>query len=184
MRTDELLDVMEVPVPDQLAWADRISLGARKVALAEPWASAFSRFGRFERVQALQVEIAQGRYFRPALATARRLGLRTELGLALAFDIHVQNGGIGSAVQREIESRRREIPPTRERELRLIVGHAVAAHARPEFRADVLSRKRALALGAGTVHGSFYEVTNWGLDESEAAEAVILPETLRWLAAP
>ena len=119
-KTDELLDVMEAPVPDQLAWADRISLGARKVALVEPWASAFARFGRFERVQALQVEIVEGRYFQPALATARRLGLRTELGLALAFDIHVQNGGIGSAVQREIESRRREIPPTRERELRLI----------------------------------------------------------------
>jgi len=167
--TEELLDVLGAPVVTQLAWADRISVGQRKAELAEPWGSAFLRFGRFDEVQAVQLEFADRDYFQPASTTARHLGLRTELGLALAFDIHVQNGGVGKRPRREIEERRRERPLTREQELRVIVSHAVAANARPEYREDVLSRKLTLAMGSGNVHGSFFSLRDWGLDESQAA---------------
>jgi hypothetical protein len=168
-RTQELLDVLDAPEVTQLAWADRISVGQRQVALAEPWSSAFFRFGRFDEVQAVQLEFADRDYFQPALTTARDLGLRTELGLALAFDIHVQNGGVGKGARQEVEERRRERPLTREQELRVIVSHAVAANARLEYREDVLSRKLTLAMGSGHVHGSFFALRDWGLDESEAA---------------
>lgn len=172
-RTEELLGVLGTPVVEQLAWADRISVGQGKTGLAEPWGAAFSRFGRFPEVQAVQLEFADRGYFQPASTTARHLGLRTELGLALAFDIHVQNGGLGERARREIEQRRRERPLSRERELRVIVSHAVAANARPEYREDVRSRKLTLALGHGHVHGSFFSLRDWGLDESEAAPTSI-----------
>jgi len=53
----------------------------------------------------------------------------------------------------------------KERELRIIVAHAVANASKPAFRADMLSRKLTMATGAGVVHGETYVLRNWGVDE-------------------
>jgi peptidoglycan hydrolase-like protein with peptidoglycan-binding domain len=55
-------------------------------------------------VQALQLELADRDYGQPAAETANALGLKTELGRALAFDIHVQNGGIKRSARKEIDT--------------------------------------------------------------------------------
>jgi peptidoglycan hydrolase-like protein with peptidoglycan-binding domain len=166
-RTGELVETLGEPRARQIAWADGISLGARKERLAEPWRSAFARLGAFDEVQAMQLTAVDRDYFQPSLETARRFDLRTELGLALAFDIHVQNGGIASKARLEIEGQRADHPLTTEQELRVIVAHAVAANSRAEFREDVLARKLTLATGSGRVHGAFYALRNWGLGELE-----------------
>jgi hypothetical protein len=54
----------------------------------------FATFGSFPEVQAEQLRHVQNDYLIPAVSTAKQLGFKSELGLALAFDIHVQNGGI------------------------------------------------------------------------------------------
>ncbi len=41
--------------------------------------------------------------------------------------------------------------------------------ARPQYRNDVLSRKRTAASGQGTVHGAPYTLASWGLGEDMAA---------------
>ncbi|MFN0083957.1 MAG: peptidoglycan-binding protein [Blastocatellia bacterium] len=163
-KTDELLAVLNSSLAKQLAFADSISLGAGKVRLAEPWRSSFERFGEFDRVQALQLERAEKDYIQPARLTADKFGLKTELGLSLAIDIHVQNGRIKDPAAEQIRAELAAHPISNERELRVIIGNAVADKANPKFREDVRSRKLTIATGAGSVHGATYILRNWGLD--------------------
>ena len=86
----------------------------------------------------------------------------SELGIALAFDVHVQNGGIKRTAASQI---RRAGTPANEAELRLIVADAVADNARAEFRKDVRARKRAIAEQSGLVHGELFTLSHWGLAE-------------------
>lgn len=166
-NTDELLAVMRGPKARQLTWANSISLGASKAKVAEPWKTSFRRFGELPAVQKIQLDRVDVR-FGKAREIARSLGLKTELGLALSFDVVVQNGSVNDAARAQIERQLEAQPIHKERELRLIVAHAVADHSNPKYRLDVLSRKRALATGAGEVHGRMYVLRNWGLDASRA----------------
>lgn len=162
-KTDELLAVLRAPRAQQMAFANSISVGPKKVRLAEPWRSAFRHFGELPEVQAKQLQRAVRDYFRPAKQTARALGLKTELGVALAFDIHVQNGGVSSTARAAIKRHLAEHPIEREQERRIIVANAVVSQSLPRFRQDVRSRKLTIATGAGTVHGELFVLRNWGL---------------------
>ena len=162
-KADQLVEIMRGPKTRQMAFANTISLGPNKARLAEPWRTGFRVFGELPAVQALQLELAARDYFRPAKQTARGLRLKTELGLALAFDCHVQNGGVSTAAREEIKRQLAQHPIEREQERRVIVGNAVAKQSRPQFREDVRSRKLAIATGAGTVHGELFMLRNWGL---------------------
>jgi peptidoglycan hydrolase-like protein with peptidoglycan-binding domain len=164
-NTDQLLDVLNSSMSRQMAFADSISLGTSKERLAEPWRSAFRRFGEFEAVQALQLELADRDFFQPARRTAERFNLTAELGIALAFDIHVQNGGIKEEAREQIRRELAARPVSSERELRVVIGTAVADNARPRFREDVRSRKITIANGSGRVHGATFVLSAWGLAE-------------------
>jgi len=165
-KTEELITVLNSFMSKQIAFADSISLGANKVRLAEPWRTSFRKFGEMKEVQDLQIEIADRDFFKPAVRTAARFGLKSELGIALAFDIHVQNGGIKDSAREQIDRERAAHPITKERELRNIIGQAVADKSSSAFREDVRSRKITIATGSGKVHGATYILRNWGLDES------------------
>ncbi len=167
-KTAELLQVMRAPFARQLAFADSLSQGASKARLAEPWRSAFRRFGEFPEVQAVQLARVDG-YLNPAKRDARALGIKTELGLALCFDIHVQNGSISPRAMQRIKAQQAAHAIKDERELRILIAHAVADSSNPRFRGDVLSRKLAIATGVGVVHGATYVLRNWGLAELPVA---------------
>jgi peptidoglycan hydrolase-like protein with peptidoglycan-binding domain len=166
-NTEELIEILKSPKAVQMRFANSISVGATKTAIKEPWRSGFRTFGEIAEVQALQLELADKDYGQPAAKTANTLGLKTELGQALAFDIHVQNGGIKASARKEIDTALQENPVTAERELRVIIANAVA-DASTSFREDVRSRKLTIATGAGKVHGELFVLSNWGLDESPA----------------
>lgn len=161
-HTDEILDLMRAKPKQQQEWADSVTV--RGGQLAEPWRTAFRTLGKAVAVQKIQQQVAAGDYFQPALETARRLGLTSELGVALCFDIHVQNSGISKRAQSLLGDAR----PANEPSLRLAIANAVAKCARPEYRDDVRARKLAIATGSGRVHGAQYELANWGLDELPA----------------
>jgi hypothetical protein len=135
--------------------------------ISEPWRSEFKAFGEIVEVQALQLELADEDYGQPAVQTATKCGLRTELGRALTFDIHVQNGGIKTSAQKEIETALQQTPATTEQELRVIIANAVA-DASKSFKEDVRARKLTIATGTGKVHGETFVLNNWGLDETLA----------------
>jgi hypothetical protein len=84
--------------------------------------------------------LADKDYGQPAAETAANFALKTELGRALAFDIHVQNGGIKASAHEEIESALEETSVATEQELRVIIANAVA-DVSSSFKEDVRSRK-------------------------------------------
>ncbi|MCI0409530.1 MAG: peptidoglycan-binding protein [Acidobacteria bacterium] len=163
--TEELLRAMRAPQSEQESWANRISIPPKRFQVLEPWRSAFSRFGDHPAVEVAQIRQAIDRYFTPSLETATEYGLKTELGAELCFDIRVQNGGIGARARAAIQAAVDREPPENERSLRVIIASAVASNAKSQFRGDVLSRKIAIASGAGPVHGEFFQLENWGLGE-------------------
>ena len=164
--TDQLFNLLDSSPAEQIAFANSISLGALKAVLAEPWLSAFRRLGEKPEVQALQLAVADQDYFQKALVTARNFNLKAELGIALAFDIHVQNGGISPAAQQQIEDTVAARPSGSEQDLRVAIANAVADNAKNvAAREDVRSRKMAIAASAGQVHGEMFVLRNWALAE-------------------
>jgi peptidoglycan hydrolase-like protein with peptidoglycan-binding domain len=174
----ELLNLMRASTADQESWAQQNTLS--NGGLTEPWKSMFAAFGAYAEVQQEQVKHVQTDYLSHAIQIANRVGFSSELGLALCFDICVQNGGIKSDAMNEISQKRTDT--TSEAELRVIVANAVADAAQPTWREDVRTRKLAIANGKGTVHGHDYVLENWGLcDQYLAAElaspALVHPQT-------
>ena len=161
-RTEQLLEVLVAPLSRQLAFADSISIPPANVRLAEPWRSAFDLFGKLPEVRLEQIRCARDVYFAQAERTAERFGLQTELGVALAFDIQVQNGGIKKTAAHTILNAPK---PRTERALRRLIADAVADAARSAFREDVRARKRAIADHTGVVHGESFDLLHWGLAE-------------------
>jgi len=154
------------PIAQQLAWADSISSGGNKTVLPRDWVDAFARLGTEPLVQRLQMHHAYDSYFVPAAATASTLGLTTELGLALCFDAHVQNG---KARVLAVQDLMRAGRAATEAQQRIAFAQAVAAHANPRYHDDVLARKMTVATGAGSVHGRAVRLAPWGLDDFPAA---------------
>jgi hypothetical protein len=159
----ELLDMMRAPRDAQTRWANQHTQG--NGALAEPWHSLFATFGSLPEVRCEQLKLVDCKYMQPAIRTAKNLGLSSELGLALCFDIHVQNGGVKRTHLDEIG----ETSPTTEEEVRVKLANLVAETAIQRWREDVRVRKLTIATGKGTVHGRHYVLTNWGLSADYAA---------------
>lgn len=150
----------------RLAWADSISLPPRKVGVSQPWRSGFMKLGAAPLTQELQRREARRKYFDPALATASRLGLASDRGIALCFDVHVQNGGVKSASAKAYAAEVAALPAAAtEARKRSILAHLVADSSRPKYRADVLSRKSCIATGEGIVHGERFDLDVWALGD-------------------
>jgi hypothetical protein len=165
-HTAEIMQVMRAKPKQQEQWADSVTV--RGGLLAEPWRTAFRTLGKSVEVQQIQQGIAESDYFQPALDTARRFGLSSELGIALCFDIHVQNGGINKRAQTLLGEAR----PSDELILRTAIADAVAKCARPEYRDDVRARKLTIATGKGRVHGADVVLEHWGLQDAPAGITV------------
>lgn len=164
--TDTLLNVLGESWDQQLAWSNSVSSGSSNITLAEPYKSGFQKLGESSLGQQLQQQHVDADYFQPALATAKKYNLTTELGIALCFDIHVQDGGIASSVGTSVRAQMHD--GMSEEEVRVLIANGVADHASTAWREDVRTRKLTVATGAGTVHGTSYVLKNWGLDETAA----------------
>ena len=154
------------PLADQVAWADALSFGSSKSAVPSEWRDAFARLGDEPVVKRLQMQRAYDRYFLPACRSAATLGLRSELGIALAFDVHVQNGSFKPGAFAMVAT---TMGRASELDKRKRLADAVADSANPRWAEDVRQRKRTLATGAGSVHGRSFTLAAWGLSEADAA---------------
>lgn len=166
-NTEELIDIMRSSRAVQMQFANSISQGASKVLIVEPWRSEFRAFGEIGEVQAVQLQHAHDDYGKPSIQTATKFGLTSELGRALAYDIHVQNGGIKPSAQDEIETAVEQTPPATEQDLRVIIANAVADQSQ-SHNEDVRARKLTVATGTGKVHGETFVLSSWGLDDTLA----------------
>ncbi|HEY2859790.1 MAG TPA: peptidoglycan-binding protein [Terracidiphilus sp.] len=155
----QLLSIMQDTRANQTVWANSITMSGGQ--LAQPWRDRFAAFGMDPVVRAAQLDLVRTGYTNPAIRTAKNNGLTTELGLALCFDIHVQNGGINSTAAASIAAGRTD--GMAESDLLALITKSVAGASNPKWAADVLQRKMAIATGAGTVHGRNLVLENWGL---------------------
>lgn len=154
------------PLSQQIDWANAMSSGPYKEGLPAPWLQAFARLGDEAVIKRIQMQRAYERYFVPCAAAVARLKLQSELGILLAFDVHVQNGGFKADAIAQAAALPVGTPEAVRREK---LAESVAQSARPRYRADVLSRKKTIASGQGAVHGAAYTLSSWGLGEEIAA---------------
>lgn len=180
-RTAQLIDLLSRNKAAELsAWANSISLGRSKTQVAEPWRSAFMTLGESPLIQQLQIQRAMDAYYTPCLASAQRYNLASASGVALCFDIHVQNGSIKPAAHaRLVKEIGADFTRQSEGVRREVLAHAVAEAASKTYAEDVRSRKLALASGSGRVHGEFFEIGNWGIGEFIATEPEAIPRAKR-----
>ena len=163
----KIVEVLNSSLAAQMNFANSISVGANKMKILPEWAAAFERLGLNEKVQAIQLERTE-KYFDIAVRDVERFTVSNELGLALCFDIAVQNGGIDQTEGQQIRNKITQTPPATPQDLRKIIANVVAENSNPTYIEDVRKRKLTLATTQGTVHGSKYDVKTWGLDEVPA----------------
>jgi len=165
----ELRRVLGLNREQQIDWANGISLGSSRYKVEPAWERAFATFGGFPEVQEIQLQRVN-KYWDIARRDAQRFQLATEMGLALCFDIAVQNGGIDFDVeQRWIERWLHDNPGASERDRRVRIADVVAENSKAEYVEDVRRRKRTVATGDGVVHDARYATRDWGIGEEEGA---------------
>jgi hypothetical protein len=147
----------------QLAWWIAIQ-SPDKADIFEPWRGCLLALGRSSPFQQIQMDHSE-RIYSDALLLAREYGLRTERGVALMFDICVQNGWIEPATKAQIEADFARIPDStglleREVSKMRVIANRVAESSRPEYVDDVRTRKLTIADGVGTVHGMYYDLAS------------------------
>ncbi len=161
----QILAQLGKPWPEQLQWANSISIGTNKVRIEERWQQAFATLGDDPAVQQIQLRRVN-QYWERGARDAARFIIQTEAGIALCFDIAVQNGGIDhDAEERRITEWINDNPGTNERDLLIRMADVVAENSRPQYVEDVRKRKRTIATGDGNVHGARYATRDWGIGE-------------------
>ena len=143
---------LKLPTTEATAWA---------AARCEPtgnhdplphWIQVFKNLGEVAEYQVLQRE-AGASYMAVAHNICRDFGFVTERGLALAFDIAVQDG----SVRPEARATYKAVGSEQDR----LISLARAVAAASKYPADVLSRKMTIATGSGVVHDRHYNLIAW-----------------------
>jgi hypothetical protein len=162
---DELFEILGKSWSEQLEWANSISIPPHKYRVDPVWEKAFETLGTFAEVQEVQLARVNN-YWNTALRDAGRFGLETEMGIALCFDIAVQNGGVDfEEEETRINLWVADHPDAMEPEKRILIADVVAENSLSEYVEDVRLRKRTIAVGEGVVHGSRYATQDWGITE-------------------
>ena len=157
----ELRAMLSSSREDQLSWARSIQDG-RRFVIAEPWRGLFKTLGRREEFQDIEVNAAE-QIYRDAVTWCHTYGVKSERAVALMFDIRVQNGSIASTTRAQIERDFAMLEPGDDADtlevarLRVIANRRAEA-ANPRWVEDVRARKLAIANGAGTIHGAYYDL--------------------------
>jgi len=166
---DELLAICRGPKDRAITWANSHSTGQGKRQIVEPWNSALKSLLQEPGLQAVQRKHAAC-YMADAHEDADHYGIKTLRGLALMFDVAVQNGmgrlgDNASSRTRGIFQRKGGYALPYDKKL-LALADAVAESANPKWVEDVRARKRAIALGRGKSHGKTWDLeAEFGLND-------------------
>lgn len=139
-----------------------IGINTKQHQIKEPWRSQFIKLSKNSNFRQIQLEYAQSR-FNKALYLMSKYQLKTERAAALMFDIVVQNGRIPDNTHQEILDYKRNKEATlgrflSEKEFLHVIAVKRAEAAKPAFIQDVKTRKLAIVLGKGIVHGSLLHI--------------------------
>lgn len=176
----ELMDIFQKDRQEQIDWANEISIGVRKYRIEKKWEDAFEQLGGYPEVQETQLQRVK-KYWDIAVRDSQRFKLESEMGIALCFDIAVQNGGIDFGREDKIIKRwLDDNPAATDRDKRVRIADVVAENSRPKYIEDVRQRKRAIATGEGEVHRAKYALRDWGIADFDwQADTVSAPQNFR-----
>jgi hypothetical protein len=163
---DEVMSILDAPEAQKIAWADRVSLGASKAGLRADIKDAFEQLGNQQVAREVQDRVARDHYWQRAVSDTAEFGKPTELDAAIFFDTAVQSGGVNATKAVEIKAVLAAASPkisTRDR--LVLMAPALATGVKQAYIEDVVSRRKTIASGRGTVHGAQYDVSCWGLDD-------------------
>jgi hypothetical protein len=142
---------------EQVAFARSIQNTAN-FRVNEPWRGMLKQLGRTQEFQDIQAKHATQIHAR-AVAMCNDYGLTTERGVALMFDICVQNGSISPVVKAQILADFIGLPDAKDQVARMrVIANRRSAAVKPQFINDVRTRKLTVAEGVGTVHGIQYDL--------------------------
>jgi len=135
---------------DQLKWA--ASINDSNNALLPGWAQSFTALGNTAEFQAIQ-QSALNDYIIQAEKIYNDFGLTTERGVALAFDIAVQNWSVkaGTSIVNNSMTESQKLSA---------IANSVAMQSATAWQQDVLNRKMTIVNGTGTVHGKSYNLSS------------------------
>ncbi len=131
--------------------------------VAKPWKDAFRRIGQFPEARRAQLERAHTIYWKAAqqhIADFMTGKTVVDQDAALWFDVAVQNS-VSQSERNSLKSAASSIAGGQA--LREAVATVIANGSSQRFRKDVLARKMTYATGRGVVHGSEYQLSDWGL---------------------
>ena len=135
-----------------VAWAVKNVFQKNGTTFKNDWQQSFRSMATTEPYRSLQVNEATS-MFRKAVDYFSDLGLKELRSLLVMYDFVVQNGGFNANHLAQL--RRFDVANPRATEearlLKLLEIRLVSV--RPQFRADVQSRKRTIILNIGRVHG-------------------------------
>lgn len=153
-----LIDMLAMSSSGQLTWAK--SINNSKNNIVEPWKSQFTALCQTSEFQAIQRSGIQS-YIDKAFSICDDYQLTTERGLALAFDIAVQNGSVKAAAREIINSKL--TGSTGYMDKLSIIANAVADAS--NYPDDVRSRKMTIVNGNGIVHGKTYNLSDYDITD-------------------
>jgi hypothetical protein len=155
---EEWLSVLDLPVEQQIAWADSISTGRGKHDVVEPWKGYLQAVGRTDTFRAIMVETALRKYgarllralqYLQTLAPFQIDHLRCVCSL---YDLVIQQGSLDKA-HAEIENRVHHEHPEDQFDLVRIAVEERGRKASPRWRADCVSRRRGILEGTPVTVG-------------------------------
>lgn len=157
---EDLTEMLANSLSDQLTWAK--SINNSNNSIVEPWKSQFIALCQTSEFQKIQRSGIQD-YINMAFSICDDYQLTTERGLALAFDIAVQNGSVKAAARKIINSKM--TGTTDYMDKLSIIANAVADAS--NYPDDVRSRKMTIVNGSGVVHGKTYQLDDYGITDYE-----------------
>jgi hypothetical protein len=150
---DDWLRVMDLPIAEQVAWANSVSAGRGGHDVVEPWRSYFRAVGRVDLYREIMVESVLTDYGGKMARALRALQrLKPELGIdhlrciCSLYDLVVQQGSLDTAWSAIQERVRRENPQDQFRLTQLAVEER-GRKAAPQWRADAVSRRVGILKG-------------------------------------
>jgi len=161
---------------EQLAFARSVQTQTK---VNEPWKGMLVALGRTPEFQGVQTDHASKIYTR-ALQMCGDYGLLSERAVALMFDIATQCGSISDVVRAQITADFAHLIQTNssnEVAKMFAVANRCAAASKPVYVDDVRNRKLTIANGTGTVHDSYYDLSDmFGITLNPFAQAKAVGE--------
>ncbi|MEM6888309.1 MAG: peptidoglycan-binding protein [Pseudomonadota bacterium] len=166
----------------RLAFADRLSVGTRRIRVRSDWERAFARLGAEPSVKRLQLAASQ-RHWNSCIDAVERYKPKDVLSVGMFYDACTQHGSISHKRQTFMDEVGQNTDAQQRRHGWV---EALAKAASPRWRDRVRARRSLFADGAGKVLGAQYNLKHWGfsgqlaeLDYLRDLEFTPMPEDYR-----